>query len=150
MPLAVEFIILLSLIAMGFLLGIVFDFCYIFKSCWNIKKSWFNIVIDFLIWVLLTGVALAGLLLINWGQVRFYVFLAMAPGYLLYYSTIRGRYCHIITIIMQKMVQGVRYIKRKGKDLKRGGQRILSFLIKPFIKIKKKLEKNYQPKRRNF
>ena len=101
MSISVEVNILLSLMAIGFLLGMAFDLFYIFKSYWNIKNSWFNIIIDFTIWVILTGGAFTGLLLINWGQVRFYVFLAMALGYLGYYVTLRNRFCKIINIFMQ-------------------------------------------------
>ncbi len=150
MPISVEVNILLSLMAMGFLLGMAFDLFYIFKSYWNIKNSWFNIIIDFTIWVILTGGAFTGLLLINWGQVRFYVFLAMALGYLGYYVTLRNRFCKMVNIFMHKVVAGIKLIKRLVRFLKRVAGKILSPLLKLFEKVKQKIRKNLLVKKKDF
>lgn len=150
MPISVEVNILLSLIAMGFLLGMVFDLFYIFKSSWNIKNSWLNIIIDFTIWVILTGGAFTGLLFINWGQVRFYVFLAMALGYLGYYVTLRNRFCKIINIFINKVVAWIKLIKKLVSFLKRVFKKILSPLLKLLEKVKQKIRKNLLVKKKDF
>lgn len=77
----------LNTIAIGLIMGIVFDFYRTLKSMLFLKK-WAIGIFDLLLCLFFTGMVFTLLLFSNWGEVRVYVFIGLALGLLLYFRYI--------------------------------------------------------------
>jgi len=82
-PLADQILAFVMILLLGIGLGIFFDFYRIIRRIWRLKK-WGTILGDAVFWLVSTVLAYGFLLLFNWGEVRLYVFLALAAGLALY------------------------------------------------------------------
>lgn len=74
----------LNTIAMGLIVGIVFDFYRVLrqKARW---RKWATGIADLLLCLFFTGLVFFLLLLSNWGEVRVYVFIGLALGLAVYF-----------------------------------------------------------------
>ncbi|HHX51028.1 MAG TPA: spore cortex biosynthesis protein YabQ [Clostridia bacterium] len=70
-------------ILIGIVVGILVDFYRTVRRLSN-PRQWITITGDFIFWVFLTVLVFYFLLLVNWGQVRAYVFIGMIIGLLVY------------------------------------------------------------------
>lgn len=71
------------LVAMGFVAGVVFDAYRVLRQALRLKRRATNLG-DALFWLLITVLTYLLLLICMAGEVRFYVFIAMAVGACLY------------------------------------------------------------------
>lgn len=71
-------------IGIGIGAGFLFDFYRVARITWRLGRLGTSIG-DLLIWVALTLVVFALLLLANWGEVRWYILLGLGLGALLYH-----------------------------------------------------------------
>lgn len=83
-------------IVTGIVLGLVFD-CY--RVFWRTVKpklvlTW---ILDLLYWLIATVIVLVALLFSNWGELRFYIFIGIVSGAIVYYRLLST---YIIKIII--------------------------------------------------
>ncbi len=72
-------------IIMGGLLGVIFDFYRVLRGVFK-PRTVTTYLFDLLYWLLAIILAFGGLLMTNWGELRFYVFLGLLGGTVLYYK----------------------------------------------------------------
>ena len=79
-------------IGIGFLVGIIYDIYRVTRGLWQPKKLG-TFIGDLFFWVIITIMVFTLLLLGNWGEVRVYVFLGLALGFLMYikYCSLKGQ-----------------------------------------------------------
>lgn len=95
-------------VALGLAMGAIFDFYYILRRFLRPRKVFIHIG-DLFIWLFMIGLVFVTLVYVNWGEVRFYVFLGIALGTLIYYL-IFSKYIKIIYKYLIKMVLKILYI----------------------------------------
>lgn len=80
-------------IGIGFLVGIIYDIYRVTRGIWQPKKLG-TFIGDFFFWVIITALVFTLLLFGNWGEVRIYVFLGLALGFLIYikYCSLKGQW----------------------------------------------------------
>ncbi|WP_051533739.1 spore cortex biosynthesis protein YabQ [Desulfitibacter alkalitolerans] len=101
-PLDQQIISFLTTVVLGLTMGAIFDFYYILRRFLRPRKVFIHIG-DLLIWLFMIALVFVTLIYINWGEVRFYVFLGIALGALIYYL-IFSRYIKIIYEYLIKTV----------------------------------------------
>jgi spore cortex biosynthesis protein YabQ len=79
-----QFIVFLYLSTAGVMIGVVFDFVKAWGKIFHFSRKTF-FAIDLFICLAATLIVYQVLFLTNWGEVRFYVFLALLLGLILYY-----------------------------------------------------------------
>lgn len=85
----------LAVMATGVLLGITFDFYRVLRGVF--KPHWFVTgLADLSFWVIATAAVAGALLMTNWGELRFYVFIGLMVGTLLYYRLFSRHTMHIL------------------------------------------------------
>jgi spore cortex biosynthesis protein YabQ len=84
MPVLDQVIVFSLVVIWGALGGLIFDFYRMIRRIWR-PGRWGTSLGDIGFWLLLTGFTAAFLLLITWGEVRVYVFLAMSIGVGIYF-----------------------------------------------------------------
>lgn len=94
-PIEAQFYDLLVMILLGVIMGIFFDVYRELRNTFRFKKMTTNLW-DLLVWMVLVVIAFAVLLYINYGDVRFYIFIGMAAGMLLYFSLLSRKSRRII------------------------------------------------------
>lgn len=102
--------VLVMIMMTGIILGILFD-CYrvlrrVFKPRGII--TWFT---DLLYWLLATAVVIVSLVLSNWGELRFYVFIGIVSGLGLYYKWLSQGFMHFFLQSIRVVVIGLRFLK---------------------------------------
>ncbi len=72
-------------VSLGMIMGFVFDMYYCLRKIIKPSKIVIHLV-DILIWMFLTALVFFVLLLTNWADVRFYVFIGIGMGLIIYYT----------------------------------------------------------------
>lgn len=82
-----QFSIFFTTVITGIVLGFLFDFYRVLRGTFRVQGfvTW---VTDLLYWLVATAVVFIALVLSNWGELRFYVFLGIVGGVILYYRLI--------------------------------------------------------------
>lgn len=83
LPVVDQIYAFLLIIGLGMLMGLLFDFYRTIRQVYK-PGRWGTIIGDTVFWLIITGVTYAFLLLSIWGEVRFYVFLALGAGVWIY------------------------------------------------------------------
>lgn len=122
MTLHVQFITMLTMIAGGIYLGMARDTYLYFASHW-INYRWLNYVMEILFWVSQTLILYTLLFLVNFGELRLYIFLACLLGFATYQALVASLYKRILAKIIRLVVAIFNFI----------GLFIKWFIIKPFI-----------------
>ncbi|HWR43501.1 spore cortex biosynthesis protein YabQ [Sporomusa sp.] len=90
----------LLIAATGILLGVLFDTYRVlrgyFRPPWLITS-----VADLLYWLVAAGIAFLALILGNWGELRFYVFIAMITGVAAYYRLASRHFLKLIIMVFK-------------------------------------------------
>lgn len=110
-PLADQIWAFLLVTLLGVILGIVYDFYRVIRQIWR-PRRWGTILGDALFWILSTIFAYGFLLYINWGEVRFYVFLALAGGLAVYFKTVSRPVGYILLRSYLGAAQVLSYVVR--------------------------------------
>ncbi len=82
-PVADQIFSFLMVMLLGNLVGIIFDVYRVLRRFWR-PNHWGTIVGDLLFWLVVTFFVYAFLLFSIWGEVRLYVFVALALGLTVY------------------------------------------------------------------
>lgn len=109
-------------ITTGILLGVLFDGYRVLRGTFNPKvlTTWFT---DLLYWLLATVIVFFALVISNWGELRFYVFLGIISGVVFYY-----RLLSLYTIRLFSVV--IRLIKKTSILIKKI---FIVLIIKPVV-----------------
>ena len=107
-PLEQQIINFLVTVGLGLVMGIIFDFYYVLRCLLKLRKIFIHIG-DLFIWLFMIALVFATLIYINWGEMRFYVFLGIILGTLIYYLVF-SKYIRIIYEYIIKAVLKILYI----------------------------------------
>ncbi|HEY4600543.1 MAG TPA: spore cortex biosynthesis protein YabQ [Cerasibacillus sp.] len=149
MTLHMQFTTMLTMIAGGIYLGMVRDTYLYFARHW-VNQSWLNYVMEILFWLSQTLILYTLLFLVNFGELRLYIFLACLLGFATYQALIASFYKRVLAKIIRLVVTVFQFIGSLiewsiikpimfllslclaviGMVL-----RIVTFLLRPFLKI---------------
>jgi len=107
MSLTIQFYTMVAMIAMGSFIGASMDTYHRFFKR-DQRKIWLAIINDVLFWILEALLLFYILFLVNKGEIRFYIFLALLCGYACYQSLLKGIYLHLLErliIVVKKTYQ---------------------------------------------
>jgi spore cortex biosynthesis protein YabQ len=109
----------ITTIATGILLGVLFDCYRVLRGTFR-PRAVMTWVTDLLYWLIATVVVFLALVVSNWGELRFYVFLGIVSGVILYYRLL-SLYAIRLFLVIIKLVNGIVALIKK----------IIMFIIKP-------------------
>jgi spore cortex biosynthesis protein YabQ len=111
MTLSTQFLTMLSMIGMGSLFGVMFDTYQRFLDRPN-RKSWIVFFNDLLFWVIQALIIFYILFLVNNGELRFYIFVALLCGFAAYQSLFKGIYLRLLEFIINTVIAIYRFMRR--------------------------------------
>ncbi|UNC90710.1 spore cortex biosynthesis protein YabQ [Candidatus Contubernalis alkaliaceticus] len=126
-----QFADLFFLICIGFISGFIFDFYHILKKYIRVTP-WLRLILDFSLWLIITMITAFLLLLVNWGEVRLYIFLAMGGGLILYYVLFSPFVKRIYVFLIDRFLKITHFIIKIIT-------RFFRFIFSPFVKILRRL-----------
>ncbi|MGA9174301.1 MAG: spore cortex biosynthesis protein YabQ, partial [Thermoactinomyces sp.] len=84
MNLGTQWLTMGLMLSSGFLLGVFLDFYRVLTIRFRLR-GWIISLIDLLYWVISAGLVFGLLFWSNWGEMRFYFFVAVGFGFLFYF-----------------------------------------------------------------
>jgi spore cortex biosynthesis protein YabQ len=111
MTLSTQFLTMLSMIMMGSLFGVMFDTYQRFLDRPN-RKSWIVFFNDLLFWVIQALIIFYILFLVNNGELRFYIFVALLCGFAAYQSLFKGIYLRLLEVIIKTVIAIYNFMRR--------------------------------------
>lgn len=111
MSLSVQFQTLLAMIAMGSLFGAMLDTYQRFLKRGN-RKRWIVFINDLLFWFIQGVLIFYILFLVNSGELRFYLFLALLLGFSAYQALFRQGYVRLLEWIIRIVKETIKIIKK--------------------------------------
>ncbi|WP_042354640.1 spore cortex biosynthesis protein YabQ [Bacillus rubiinfantis] len=111
MTLSTQFITMLSMIGMGSIFGAMFDTYQRFLKRPK-RKQWIVFFNDVFFWVIQALLIFYILFLVNQGEIRFYIFLALLCGFAAYQSLLKGIYLRILEALIQAAIKIYRFVKK--------------------------------------
>jgi spore cortex biosynthesis protein YabQ len=111
MTLSTQFLTMLSMIGMGSLFGAMFDTYQRFLDRPN-RKSWIVFINDLLFWVIQALIIFYILFLVNNGELRFYIFVALLCGFAAYQSLFKGIYLKLLEAMIRSVIALYQFIRR--------------------------------------
>jgi spore cortex biosynthesis protein YabQ len=111
MTLSTQFLTMLSMIGMGSLFGVMFDTYQRFLDRPN-RKSWIVFFNDLLFWAIQALIIFYILFLVNNGELRFYIFVALLCGFAAYQSLFKGIYLRLLEFIIKTVIAIYRFMRR--------------------------------------
>jgi spore cortex biosynthesis protein YabQ len=111
MTLSTQFLTMLSMIGMGSLFGVMFDTYQRFLNRPN-RKSWIVFLNDLLFWVIQALIIFYILFLVNNGELRFYIFVALLCGFAAYQSLFKVIYLRLLEFIISTVISVYRFMRR--------------------------------------
>ncbi|KAB2328839.1 spore cortex biosynthesis protein YabQ [Cytobacillus depressus] len=109
MTLSTQFLTMLSMIGMGSMFGAALDTYNRFLKRSN-RKSWIVFINDILFWIV-QGLAIFYILfIVNRGELRFYIFIALLCGFAAYQSLIKHIYLRLLEIVISMIISIYRFI----------------------------------------
>ncbi|MCI3923259.1 spore cortex biosynthesis protein YabQ [Paenibacillus sp. TRM 82003] len=116
MTLSVQFLTLISMIASGAALGLLFDAYRVVSGEFRFPR-WSIPPLDLLYWGVGTFVVFRVLFLSNGGEVRLYVFLALGIGICFYFGLLSNGFVRAIRWSIERIKAFVRFLIRLGNVL---------------------------------
>jgi spore cortex biosynthesis protein YabQ len=111
MTLSTQFLTMLSMIGMGSLFGAMFDTYQRFLDRPN-RKSWIVFINDLLFWVIQALIIFYILFLVNNGELRFYIFIALLCGFAAYQSLFKGIYLKLLEVMINGVIALYQFFRR--------------------------------------
>jgi spore cortex biosynthesis protein YabQ len=102
---------MLSMIGMGSLFGVMFDTYQRFLDRPN-RKSWIVFINDLLFWVIQALIIFYILFLVNNGELRFYIFVALLCGFAAYQSLFKGIYLKLLEAMIRSVIALYQFFRR--------------------------------------
>src|SRR6516165_4054961 len=110
MTLSTQFLTMLSMVGMGSAFGAMFDTYQRFLNRPQ-RKYWIVFVNDVLFWILQAILIFYTLFLVNNGELRFYIFVALLCGFAAYQSLFKRIYLRFLEILIYSVITICRFIK---------------------------------------
>ncbi|WP_044641830.1 spore cortex biosynthesis protein YabQ [Risungbinella massiliensis] len=111
MNLATQWLTMGTMFGSGICLGIILDFYQVLKARFRLR-GWIVSLIDLLYWFVSGGLVFSLLMWSNWGELRFYIFLAIALGIFLYYKWFHQSVFRFLRVLVQFIEQMVYQLYR--------------------------------------
>jgi spore cortex biosynthesis protein YabQ len=111
MTLSTQFITMLSMIGMGALFGASLDTYQRFLNRPK-RKRWFVFINDLLFWLAQGLSIFYTLFLVNQGEIRFYIFLALLCGFAAYQSLVKRLYLSLLEMLIQICISTYRLAEK--------------------------------------
>ena len=103
MTLSTQFMTMLTMIGMGSFFGAALDTYNRFLQR-SIRKKFIVFVNDILFWLLQGLIIFYVLFVVNEGELRFYIFIALFCGYAAYQSLLRGYYIKLLEVVITTVI----------------------------------------------
>lgn len=110
MTLSTQFLTMLSMIGMGSLFGAMFDTYQRFLNRPK-RKQWIVFFNDLLFWIIQALVIFYTLFLVNNGELRFYIFIALICGFAAYQSLFKGIYLRLLELLINTVIAIYKFLK---------------------------------------
>jgi spore cortex biosynthesis protein YabQ len=104
-PLNAQFSTLGLTVALGVVMGILFDFYRAIRSLRKWKKGWGHLA-DFAVWLVFTVMVFAVLLYSNWGEVGIHIFFGIGLGLLCYFRLASRKVLKLFRLSLGTILQG--------------------------------------------
>lgn len=111
MTLSTQFLTMLSMIGMGALFGMMLDTYQRFLQRPK-RKQWLTFINDILFWGLQALLTFYILFLINKGEIRFYIFIALLCGFAAYQSLLKQFYLRILDIAISSFISFYQFMRK--------------------------------------
>ncbi|WP_131924855.1 spore cortex biosynthesis protein YabQ [Hazenella coriacea] len=119
-----QWITMALMLSSGLLLGVILDTYRVLKTRFRLR-GWVVSLIDLLYWTVSAALVFSLLMWSNWGELRFYIFVAICTGLFLYYQW-----------LSRQVIQGIRWIVSVIEKLILGILRVIqTFIWLPLIQI---------------
>lgn len=109
MSLPTQFITMLAMIGMGIVFGATLDTYNRFLNRAK-RKRWIVFINDILFWTVQGLAIFYVLFLVNRGELRFYIFIALLCGFASYQSLFKGIYIRLLEIIISMVISIYRFL----------------------------------------
>jgi len=116
MTLSTQFLTMLSMIGMGSLFGAMFDTYQRFLNRPK-QKAWIVFINDILFWVIQALVIFYTLFIVNRGELRFYIFIALLCGFAAYQALLKGFYRRLLEMAIQTVIALYKFIRSMVQNL---------------------------------
>lgn len=103
MTLSTQFLTMLAMVGMGSCFGAALDTYNRFLQR-SKRKSWIVFFNDVLFWLLQGLIIFYVLFLVNKGELRFYIFIALLCGFAAYQSLLKGSYLRLLEIVVNMII----------------------------------------------
>lgn len=145
MEINAQLISFLTTLCIGIILGAIFDFYRVSRNMFK-PRAWITWVFDALYWLVAIVITFIGLLFCNWAELRFYIFIGIMVGTLLYFK-ICSRYTVLFSIHTIKFcIWLVKYLKNFFvRFLLQPIGYLLGIFSTPFSYVKKRLKRRKKP-----
>ncbi|MEH7416726.1 spore cortex biosynthesis protein YabQ [Neobacillus drentensis] len=111
MTLSTQFLTMLSMIGMGALFGAMFDTYQRFLNRPK-QKAWIVFINDILFWIIQALIIFYTLFLVNRGELRFYIFIALLCGFAAYQAMFKGIYLRLLEMGIQSVIAIYKFIRK--------------------------------------
>jgi|SRR3954469_9437849 spore cortex biosynthesis protein YabQ len=109
MTLSTQFLTMLSMIGMGSLFGAMFDTYQRFLNRPK-QKAWIVFINDILFWVIQALIIFYTLFIVNSGELRFYIFIALLCGFAAYQALFKAIYLRLLEMGIQSVIAIYKFI----------------------------------------
>ncbi len=116
MTLTVQFYTMLAMIGMGSMFGAALDTYNRFLNRTK-RKRWLVFLNDILFWILQALFIFYILFIVNFGEVRFYIFLALLCGFAAYQSLLKGIYLQFLDWIIRTAISVYLFFVKVFKNM---------------------------------
>jgi spore cortex biosynthesis protein YabQ len=110
MTLSTQFLTMLSMVGMGSLFGAMFDTYQRFLNRPK-RKQWIVFFNDLLFWIIQALIIFYSLFLVNNGELRFYIFIALLCGFAAYQSILKGVYLWFLELFISTVISIYKFLK---------------------------------------
>ena len=111
MDLAGQVVTFLMTIMTGILLGVLFDCYRVLRGAFN-PKAFVTWLADLLYWLVATAVVFIALVFSNWGELRFYVFMGILSGLVMYYNWLSLFVIRLFSSGVRVLIAGLSVVKK--------------------------------------
>ncbi|MEH7440127.1 spore cortex biosynthesis protein YabQ [Neobacillus drentensis] len=111
MTLSTQFLTMLSMIGMGSVFGAMFDTYQRFLNRPK-RKQWIVFINDILFWIIQALLIFYTLFMVNDGELRFYIFIALLCGFAAYQSLFKGIYLKLLEVVIQTVIATINFLKK--------------------------------------
>lgn len=110
MSLATQFYTMLAMISMGSFFGATLDTYNRFLKR-SVRKRWIVFIHDVMFWLLQGLLIFYILFLVNFGEIRFYIFVALVCGFAAYQALMKTTYLKLLETIINITIAIVSFLK---------------------------------------